>query len=470
MQRAESSAGWRHARVAWWLAGTLAVPACLAAPEQTEFLHRAPITVQRIAPFIEVPLTPATYARSLSPGLADLRVVDAQGERVPFALMAPSPGQPLQTRSRRPARLFALPVRPVGSASGPAAFELDLDQGRLSLRQGGAPVQAAGRSPGWLIDLGESAAGDPAPAFIELAWDGAAEFSAGYRLETSDDLRQWRAAEGGQLMSLRAPAGPLTQPLVALPTPTGRYVKLEWLAADEAPPLAGAQAVSLQARLHGAGALEGLQADAVPEPSTAGGAGRAVVFDLQAPLPLADVSLTWGSGTHVVPALVQGRERTEQPWVDLARAVFYRLEREGAVSVSPPLSLQATVRYLRVVPDERAGSLATQGTVLHAHAALGRLVFAAQGTPPFGLLAGAPGAAPGALPLQGLVPALQEERARFGAGRVGEWASSAPAVARAEAERKRAAWRPALLWAALLSAVAVLAAMVWRLARSRPAG
>lgn len=438
-----------------------------AEPDAADFLHRSPITVQRSAPFVEVPLTPATYGRSLSPGLADLRVVDAQGARVPFALQAPEPGERVESRSRRAVPLYPLPARPA-SATGPAAVELLLENGRLSLRQEGNTTPRTAESPGWLVDLGAPSSATPPPVFVELAWSGPAEFSAGFRLEASDDLRHWRPAGGGQLMSLASAAGPLTQPLLALPDPPGRYLKLEWLAGETPPLLTGAQAVSLQARSAGAGPLPEMRVAAAADTPAAGGAARAAVFDVGAPLPLAEVALEWSAGTHVLPARVQGRLRPDQPWTDLANAVFYRLEREGKVSVSPPVPLQATARQLRVLPDERAGALAPAGVALRVRAALGRVVFATQGVPPYFLLAGAPGAAAGDLPVQALVPALAEERARFGTGQLGEWETSPAAAAKAQAEQRRAAWRPVLLWGALLLAVAALAAMVWRLARSAP--
>lgn len=439
-----------------------------AVPDEADFLYRAPITVQRNAPFVAVPLTPATYGRSLSPALADLRVVDAQGGRVPFALQAPEPGQPVQARLKRAVMLYPLPPRPPASAPGGPAFELELDDGRLRLRQEGAAARLTGPSPGWVVDLGATGPDTAPPAFVELAWSGAADFSTGYRVETSDDLRQWRPAGGGQLMSLAAAGATLTQPLVALPASPGRYLKLEWLAGDAPPPLSGAQAVSLQTRMADNGALTELRVAAAPDTPPAGGPPRALLFDLGAPLPLAEAALDWTAGTHVVPARVQGRLRPDQPWTDLASAVFYRLEREGPASMSPAVPLQATARYLRVLPDDRAGALTPAGAGLRVRAALGQVVFATQGVPPFALVTGAAGVAPGHLPIQALVPSLNEERERFGAGRLGEWGTSAAAEAKARAEQDRAAWRPVLLWGALLVAVAALAAMVWRLARGQP--
>jgi len=68
-----------------------------------------------------------------------------------------------------------------------------------------------------------------------------------------------------------------------------------------------------------------------------------------------------------------------------------------------------------------------------------------------------------------LVPALDDERARFGRATLGAWGEVA-AVARAEEQQQRvAALRPWLLWSVLIVGVLALGAMVWKLAREKPA-
>jgi hypothetical protein len=164
---------------------------------------------------------------------------------------------------------------------------------------------------------------------------------------------------------------------------------------------------------------------------------------------------------------VQGRNSVDQPWHDLANAVFYRLERGNDTALSPPLTLRTATRYLRVVPDPRAAALEAESTRLVVQAQLASLVFANQGQTPFTLQAGSPNAAPSALPLATLVPALDDERPRFGRASLQPWTEVA-AVARAEqAQQQLARWRPVLLWAVLVAGVLALAAMVWRLARDK---
>ena len=75
-----------------WLLAVLMPTALLMAgsalAEEPAFRQRAPIEVKRAATFIQLPLPMSVYTHAQQPELADLRIVDARGERVPFALLA----------------------------------------------------------------------------------------------------------------------------------------------------------------------------------------------------------------------------------------------------------------------------------------------------------------------------------------------------------------------------------------------
>jgi len=167
----------------------------------------------------------------------------------------------------------------------------------------------------------------------------------------------------------------------------------------------------------------------------------------------------------VAPVRLQGRNDANQAWRELGASVFYRLERGIEVSTSPPMPLHTSVRYLRVVPDARAATLDASQTKLVVQAQLASLVFATQGEMPYALRAGAPKVEASALPLATLVPAIDDERARFGRASLGEWTEVAAVARAADRQQQLAALRPVLLWAVLLAGVAGLAFMVWRLTR-----
>lgn len=431
--------------------------AVLAAPAQ--FRYSAPVQVDRPAAFVQLALPPAAYAHSQRSGLEDLRLVDADGERVPFALLQPRAAAQRDKELLRDVVAYALPRRPAPGAAWASPVEVVVQGDRLSVRRLGGGTQAAPdpQSPGWLFDLGERRSDDPPPKSLRLQWTAPAEFSATYSFESSDDLHQWRPGGQGQLLAL----GTLTQPSVPLPSGVGRFVRLTWSDPGSAPAISAARQVADETQQQVLDPPTRLGFSGVPD-------GRGLRFDLGAVLPLVEVDLQWSAGTHLAPLRIQGRDAEDAPWREIAPAVFYRLERPDGASVSPAIALQARQRYLRLLPDERAAALEPGLARLVVQAPLASLVFAAQGQPPFRLLAGSPDAPGGALPVATLVPALDDERSRFGRASLGPWSENADVAQRREADRRRAALRPWLLWAVLLVGVAGLGFMVWRLLRNAP--
>lgn len=463
------------------VAGLLLCAALQAGAAEPAFRYSAPITVQQSAAFVQLPLPASAYGRSQQGGLQDLRIIDARGERVPFALLAARASEAQDIEQQRDVVLYPLPRKPAAGKPWPSPVEVVVQGDRISVKRLGSATAASAPadSPGWLIDLGERKRDDPPPKSLRMAWAGPAEFSAPFDLEMSDDLRNWRPGGRGQLMALAGAAGPLTQPSAVLPEGAARFIRLVWLDVAAAPAISGAKVVAALQRSVALDAPSELQFSASPEPAGKAGlddaARRALHFDLGGALPLVqlDLQLAPGtasggtSGTRVAPVRVQARTRIDEPWRELTQSVFYRIERGGSVSRSPPVALQATARYLRVLPDERAAPLDAGATRLVVQAQLASLVFATQGQAPFTLLAGSPDAKPSALPPTTLVPALDDERPRFGRAALGDW-TEVPAVARqAEADQRQAALRPWLLWAVLLAGVAGLGFMVWRLLRGR---
>ncbi len=466
-------------RVAALLGGMLcALGATSASAEDPLYRFNAAIEIQRSAPFVRIGLPASAYAHSEQADLRDLRIVDAAGERVPFALLAPRAARSEVQEQLRDAAIFALPQRPAGGKPWASPLEVTVQGNRIDVRpaRGVALSGVAQRSPGWLLDLGdagkrsEAKSDDAVPRAVQLAWSGPAEFSVGVEVEVSDDLRQWRRGASGSLLALASASGPLTQPRIVLPQPSARFVRLVWSDPAAAPRITGAKVVLDRASSVTfdpptelvVAPLPAIKQDTSSDPLDK----RALVFDLGGAVPLLDIELRLGPGTLVAPVRVQGRRRADQAWTDLASTVFYRIERDGDASTAPALALHTTQRFLRIVPDERSAALDPGQVKLAAHVALPSLVFARQGREPFTLQAGSVDAKPSALPITTLVPALDAERPRFGQAALGAWSESDTALRQLRSRERLATLRPWLLWAVLLAGVSGLGFMVWRLARS----
>jgi hypothetical protein len=448
----------------------------LAGAAEPAFRYSAPVTVEQAGAFVQLPLPASAYGHILQPGLGDLRIVDAQGQRVPFAILPPRAGLLQREETLREASVYPLPRRSAPGAALASQVEV-LVQGdsirvrKLGTSTAGTTNPAPADTPGWLFDLGERKRDEPAPQALRLAWSGPAEFGVAFDIDTSDTLREWRPGGSGQLLALRAPAGPLVQREVPLPADTPRFVRLVWRDAGSAPALTGAQAVQVRQHSQEQDAPSTWKLPPTPEPAgKTAPPPHALHFDLGGTLPLAALDLQLPPGTRVAPVRLQGRTSPNEPWRELGAAVFYRIERDGAASQSPPFSLAATVRYVRVLPDDRSPALDPTATQLVVQARLARLLLANQGTPPLRLLAGAADAPPGALPIGSLLPQLEAERPHFGQARLGAWSEEASVARQAAAAERQAALRPWLLWGVLLAGVAGLGWMVWTLARGKASG
>lgn len=457
----------RHAAIA--LCGAAIALASPVLADEVAYRFQAPITVEQPAAFVQLPLPASAYARSLSAGLNDLRVVDAAGERVPFALLMPRADESQRIEQQRDAMLYALPAKPAAGGAWASPVEVTVQGERISVKRVGSGAESANaQSGGWLIDLGERAPNDPPPQSLRMQWSGPTEFSATFTFETSDDLRSWRHGGAGQLMALGSAAGPLTQPSVVLPARAGRFVRLVWTDVAAAPNLTGAHVIAATQGSRVLDAATELVLSTTPVPAgkvSTDDDARALHYDLGGTLPLVQVDLQLAPGTRVAPVRLQGRNQVDAPWRELGASVFYRLERGSEVSHSPPLKIRTQTRFLRIVPDKRAAALDASQTKLVVQAQLARIVFAAQGQAPYALWAGAPNASASALPVATLVPALEDERARFGRAALGDWSEVAAVARAAERQTRLAALRPWLLWAVLLAGVAGLGFMVWRLTR-----
>ena len=471
------------------LAAALWTGALLAAlPARAEvdaFRHEAPIRIEQAAPVVRLAVPPAVLAKTASARHADLRIVDAKGERVPFAWL-PAERRERADERARDAVLYPLPARPAPDGTWPLPIAIAIDGDRVRVRRGGGPPpsEPPGRSAGWLVDIGARTGDAHAAESLVFGWSGPAEFTAGYRLQTSDDLRAWRDAPGGSLMALASPAGPLLQAVVPLPSPGARYARLVWT--DPAAPLptvTGARALAPIRTPDGTTAPSAeLVVDArAAAGDTAAGLGdaegrRALVFDLAGPLPVDAIRLRLASSdARLLPVRIDGRESTAAPWRLLGTAVFRTRPDGGSAETSvhdltggtaPGVSL----RQLRLVVDDRVAMPAAADARLAVRLALPELVFAPTGTPPFRLQAGNARAADGALPLATLAPEIAADpvatRARFGRAAVGDVAENADAARAADHEAQMASVRPLALWALLAVGVAALAFMVWRLAKT----
>ena len=405
----------------------------LAATSAAAVPHRAPVQITEAAPFLALDTTAEAWQHSLGSDLRDWQLLDAQGRRVPFALLPDG----LLATPERELKLAALPPAPTTTASAPPS--------RLPA--------------GWLLDLGEPSTWAGEPRHLRLRWPAdTAPFQAGYRLETSADLQSWQWLGTGQLLGLRTIEGePLAQPVVTLPGRPSRYLRLVW---DDAARAVRPEVATLLSQPAGTAPQQTTRTAALPAADADGG----WVVPLGGPQPLLSLTLAGNQGTWVLPVQVQTRASANSPWQTVARSVFYRVDRgSAAADMAPPLALSGGASELRLLPPRGTALPPANSQRLDWTVRLTRVVWAAQGEPPFSLQVGAADVEAGPRPLADVVPDWSRERSRLGKAQLGVFtAQAAPATEPAVPPRRL------LLWAVLGVGVLLLAAVTWRLWRQGP--
>ncbi|MGJ7562927.1 DUF3999 domain-containing protein [Variovorax sp. GB1R11] len=381
----------------------------------------APIALQGAGPYHRLTLPLALYGRAAYADLRDLRVRNAAGHAVPYAWLRNEAAAP-QTASRN-VPIFALPGA-AAAASGDTALAFTVrPDGSLALASKAA-AKADGATP-WLIDVSQ-VKGSLLQARFDIAPDTRGLFA--FRLEASDDLRQWRPVGGEEQLIRLAHGGQTIERLaVDLNNVRARFLRLRWSDPAHGAVLAGVGIDSVQevepvAPIEWSAALkpERCATDYCDYLLPRGLPVQSLRIDLADVNTLAQVSVSGlrdpVPASAVPPQPVprnplyalrhsQRRSvvRTEGPdEALLVDTVVYRLAQAGGEARSPVLALDGAVHArLRLRTSGPVSVLGATPPNIAVGAVPRTLVFLAQGAAPFAL---AWSAAPEANAVEGSVP------------------------------------------------------------------
>ena len=418
--------------------------------EPKQFAYGMPIATPAEAAEYRLEIPAELYLKSVQPGLRDLQIFNAKGEPVPFAIVQPQVpprGHPAGTavplfplRDDSPAALSALRV--AIDAHGPA----------LSVQAQGTDP-AANESLSYVLD--GRAVQSPVSA-IQLHWpQDAADFAGRVRVEAADTLDSWHLlAAAAPVANLHANGAELIEDRVELPATRAQFFRLSWN--GRPPPFrlssAAVELTDAPDRIERASLIVG----AAPRTGKAG----EFAFDLHATPPTDRLNLVLPELNTVVDAEILARADPGQPWQQITRGGFYRLQSADGELRNGPMKIDLTpfrywlVRVLRPAPS--AGSNAPR---LEVQWRASNVLFLARGAGPYTLAYGSGSTMGAAAPLASLPESVAPVAATPGA----------PAIlggeSRLTASMAPDAWRNLILWATLIAALAVLAWMAWRLMR-----
>ena len=458
----------------------LALPAWLAVaaapPSDTpqDYAYTATLTAAKQG-VLQLRLPQDVYLHSRSQDLDDVRVFDATGAALPFALRNPAAERQTSHRSL-PLKIF--PLMADRDQNGQVALDVRTgSDGRLlSVQLRPDRPQGVNEVPhlsALILDLGP--AGDEPPQIDSLRFTLPAslrEYSAQVWLDTSDDLQHWDTAGTADLNWLsNQQAQTLANDRLDFSPRHFRYARVSWRSG--APLLfAGISAEQL------------LQSDVAPYSDTllllpeAGKYPEDLMYAAPLAVPVRKVGLQFNQVSTVLPATVgvyrelpalQIGKSTTWRFDPVVSATFYRITQNGKERSSGDVEI-APQHAAHWVLRTQGG--ATDKPSLRISWEPASVIFLASGKPPYTLAVGRDQARPAARDIAQVAPSFSAKELqtldiaiatplrlqRDGAAQNERAAQEAGAAARQ---------RILILWGFLLAGVGVLAFMVWRLLKQQ---
>jgi Protein of unknown function (DUF3999) len=383
-----------------------------------------------------LPLT--VYQDSVREDLGDIRLFNAGGVAVPFALLRPAVQAPIH----KPA--IALPLFPLHEGS-----RVVIDGIHVTIEQNGSAGNLFANQ--YILD---GRALDSAVSALRMSWpDAASEYSGRVSVEISDDLGSWRPiVAAAPIANLRANGRMLIENRIALAPTAAKYWRIKWLGA---PPAFEITAVVAEpAESPAAPVRATLEAGGTPDPVNA----NDYLFDLGAHAPVSRVNVLLPEVNTIVGVELSSRRMAKDPWRVVARAGFYRLKTADAEQQNAPLEVRVDDdRYWRARITDGAGPPRVP-LRLHVEWVPNEVTFLAQGQGPFLLAYGNATAIRAEADLSQIPATLQIAPAAVGSRQV------LGGSARLVGNPPDFPWMRAVLWGVLVLAVILLAWMAYHLA------
>ena len=442
------------------LAASLLLPLAVAQDAPADFSTQAALTLTGEGPWYRLQVPMALQFAARYADLRDIRVFNAEGQAQAEALTLGRAEQQVQVRQTA-VKWFPLHGAKDGSGEAPGIRVQRSDGGTLVevlSETGGKPEQQILR--GWLLDA--SAIEAPLEQ-LQLDWSSDSDGFQRFSIEASDDLQHWQSWGEGQIARLAFADEQLQQRRVNLPGQSARYLRLLWLAPQQAPQLLAAELSSSDRQ---AKAAPMAWSSALPASSSKSGE---YTWELPLALPLERVHISLPQANTLAPVTLYGRRDGTLQWQVLNRSLLYRVPQGGKESVQEHIDLYgAPVQQLKLVVDERGGGLGSSAPQITVGLRATELVFLARGTPPYQLVLGNQAAQAANLPLSTLIPGY--EPARLSQLGVASVAVAAAATAEPQAPVAAATdWKRIGLWAVLLLGVGLLMLMAMSVLRTTQA-
>lgn len=438
----------------------------------TGYSYILPLGVGTNQAVVQLRVPRDVYLHARSPELNDLRVFDAGGASVPFALVDLA-APPVVNRPSTPAAVFPVhgPARDAERVHDSLQIRTGTDGAVISVT---APTRAASDAlVSLVLDLQPAAraaqvdATAPVGGLALTLPPGVGNYNAWVALDVSDDLQSWdELAEAAVSWLINDQGASVQKHRIEFAPRPFRYARIRWL--DGKPILFSAihaeYVVAQQKERH----VETLVLQGVR-----GSEGRDLVYTAPVAIPTRSLGLVFKGQNIVMPVqlgqyqAVRRREagsRTAVQLQSLVSVTFYQMIQDGLRRASGDVDIPATHASQWVM---RPQVDVAEPPGLRLGWTPSSMVFVASGKPPYSLAFGRTGASAAYVGLPQVAPGFSaRELAALDAARPGDLirqqlsGKSAGDIAGSASGSKRG-W----LWALLVGGVLALGAMAWHLFR-----
>jgi hypothetical protein len=441
-------------------------------PDRDEYAYGFPLVVSGDADYFALDVPLEVYRSVTDTQLRDIGVYNGEGQPVPRQVERPAAAT---ERSEREILLGLIPLYG-GQAEQSEQLRLlllqDSDRTRLELDTERVDAEEPRQAlTGYLVDAREM---EHTLQALALSWPPLAEgFISTVRLETSDDLQHWRHLGSAALADLQFEETRIEQKRLPLTRAISDYLRISWrempegwrldavsgFYAGESPPLA----------------RRWLELDSVSEDGEPGESAAVIQFHAGGYPPVDSVGVLLPEDNVVLRASIHYRPAGQDNWRQAYNGVFYKLSRQGNTVQSPAAAIgngrsgpiRAAHWQVRIESGRTAGPVRLQ---------LGwrpdRLLFLAQGTPPFELAAGRAQDALQQFPQEAVLGDSRLFTILRETGEPGDASLGARRIIAGEAGlaiSETVSWKVVLVWAGLIAAVLVVGWLVYSLVRENRA-
>ena len=442
-----------------WL-GLLAGPVfAQELPSADDYAYAFALTITDNTEFFELDVPLDVYRSVSDPSLRDAGVYNTNGQPVPRIFEHPAGAE---NDIEEQVTLGAVPLH--------ADVSEQPEQLRLLLQQAGAGINLKLES----LEAGETTADRPLKAYIVdtrdleheivaliFSWPKQSQgFIGRVTVEHGENLQHWRRLGNASLAALEYDETRIVQNRVELSAKVSDYLRISW---RNMPDNWKLDAVTGIYTSQGHSATR----DTVTLDSTAqGDSNREFIFDVGGYPPVDRVKLLLAGDNVVIRASIFSRQNDKDRWRLAHKGLFYNISRQGESLQSNPARVAVSrASQWKVKLDS---GVTTDPVRIQLGWRPDRLVFVAQGSPPFELVAGRAQDRLQQFPQKAILGDRSIFRMLRESGQAGVATLGAREM-RAGPDRLEVAatkpWRVALLWGGLIGAVLLVAWLVYSLMR-----